>query len=111
MEMLEKFRDDNGWQSVEDALLQKFEKPGDVFCGIFDHSEPVTLSGKPGTAYYFTLDGGQFVKIHGTADLNKKLRQVPPGHLVRIKYLGDDADAAASGTDNAMKVFQVQHKK
>jgi hypothetical protein len=66
----------------------KFEKEGDTLTGHYMGSEVIEINGEPATKHNFQTESGGLISPLGSADLNRKLADVPEGMLTRVRYLG-----------------------
>jgi hypothetical protein len=65
----------------------KFQKAGDVLTGYYLGSETIEINGEPATKHNFKTGSG-LVSPLGTADLNRRLADVPEGTMTRVTYKG-----------------------
>ena len=89
------------WTS-EDTLVATYHRTDEI--DVPDDSKP---GGVRSSKMHRFLRDGEFVDVWGAADLDGKIRELKPGQLVRIVYLGMED----IGNGRSMKRFTVQVAK
>jgi|SRR6478752_1020041 len=96
-----------GMEERKEAMLLRFEKPGDKVEGHIAGFLRTQIDGKPAVSIFLAMNErtDQFVKIHATRQLLEKIRTTDSGRKVRITYQGENDQVKTVG--NRMRIFTV----
>ncbi len=91
----------------KEAVLYKFEKPGDKLEGHLAGIVKTQIEGKGAVDLYFSVreKTDQFVKVHATIKMLEKIRSGDVGRKMRIQYMGENTKVKTQG--NPMREFAV----
>lgn len=81
----------------------KFEKEGTSLTGHYLGSEIIEINGEPTTKHKFKV-GDKMIEPLGSADLNRKLANVPEGIMTRVTFLGKKSVRS----EKLKKTFQMK---
>jgi hypothetical protein len=89
----------------KEPSLVKFAE-GERIVGVLLRIERIEVDKKPVTRYIVeNLDGGELVQFLGTYQINAKLRTNDVGHVIDVRYEGEDLNVVRNG--NSMRRFKV----
>jgi len=90
------------WQEIEDKC-KNLDVPGDMISGVLVDVEKGDYNNKN---YSIEVSPTNIITIYGTTVLDRKMKQVLVGEMVRITFLGEK-----EGKKGKYKDFKVETKK